>query len=109
MRISRRALVAFSLFVLLMAVWYLAGYPQLANETPVFLYDNFLGIPVEYVFSTERVLQVISVHVSRQPAENCDFSPSTGNLRILALQIRSGELRNEEMTAIESSSRTMLE
>lgn len=65
MKITKRSVILFSFFVLSMIVWYLAGYPQLADkETPISLYHNYLGIPVEYAFplnASSKLLSCLSV------------------------------------------------
>jgi hypothetical protein len=51
MRITKWSVMTFGLFVLTMGVWFLGGYPQLADkETPVFLFKNYLNLPVETAF-----------------------------------------------------------
>ncbi len=49
MRITKLPVILFALFGLSMAVWYLSGYPQLADkDIPVLLYHNYTGLPVTW-------------------------------------------------------------
>ena len=76
MKITKRAALMFSIFALSMTVWYLAGYPQLANkETPVLLYHNYLGISVQYAFPLNVIskflacISVVSLLKTAAPAK----------------------------------------
>lgn len=51
MKVTKLPIILFTLFGLSMAVWYLSGYPQLADkEIPVLLYHNYTGLPITWAF-----------------------------------------------------------
>jgi len=48
MKLNKLSIILFSLFLLTMALWYLAGYPQLVHkETLAFTSQNYINLPVE--------------------------------------------------------------
>ena len=61
MRIGRASVVLFSLFAIVMAVWYLGGYPQLAHkETPVLLFNNYIGYPATWAYPLNALAKFLS-------------------------------------------------
>lgn len=98
MRITRRAVFFFSIFALSMTVWYLAGYPQLADkETPVLLYHNYLGIPVEYAFPL-NVLSKFLACVSVVSLLKTEASPNP------VVDLKAGEDAKNETASPEPNS-----
>jgi len=61
MRVSKVSIGLFSMFAISFAVWYLSGYPQLADkETPVLLYTNYTGFPVTWAYPLNAITKLFA-------------------------------------------------
>lgn len=84
MKINKTSISMLGFFALTMTLWYLSGYPQLANkETLVVLYPNYLGIPAYWSLPLSVLGKFFAtlgiVTLFRRDAVTWDFG---SNLRI---------------------------